>query len=186
MLKTKTPRTWRTILALAVGALILAAVNFTIYQREQLIREGRVVLLELAPVDPRSLMQGDYMALRFKVATDAFSGRQRNQASPEAAKLMDGHLVVALDAHGVGQFKRFAKSEERLASDEVLLRYRIRDDQPKFATNAFFFQEGHGQDYQTARYGEFRVAKNGDMILTSMRAADYRLLEVQMPPKPQN
>lgn len=181
MLKTKEkiPGTMRTMLALAAGVLILGAVNFTIYQREQLLKDGRVVLLELAPVDPRSLMQGDYMALRFKVATDAFSGRQSNAAAFEVAKQVDGHLVVALDEHGVGHFKQFARSEEGLASNEALLRYRIRNDQPKFGTNAFFFQEGHGQDYQAARFGEFRVAKNGDMILTALRAADYRVLEVQ-------
>ena len=39
--------------------------NGSIWQREQLLGSGRVVILELAPVDPRSLMQGDYMALTF-------------------------------------------------------------------------------------------------------------------------
>ena len=28
--------------------------------------EGSVILLQTAPIDPRSLMQGDYMALRFQ------------------------------------------------------------------------------------------------------------------------
>jgi uncharacterized membrane-anchored protein len=174
-----TPATLRTKLALAAGILLLIAVNFTIYQREQLLKEGRVVLLELTPVDPRSLMQGDYMALRFKVANEAFSGRLRSDGGEDVKQVADGHIVVSVDDNGVGQFKRWAKNEEGLASNEALLHYRIRNDQPKFGTNAFFFQEGHGQDYQTARYGEFRVAKNGDMILTSLRAADYRLLEVQ-------
>ncbi|MFX7329222.1 GDYXXLXY domain-containing protein, partial [Acinetobacter baumannii] len=34
-------------------------------QKEMLLKEGQLVLLPLAPVDPRSLMQGDYMALRY-------------------------------------------------------------------------------------------------------------------------
>ncbi|XOT97907.1 GDYXXLXY domain-containing protein, partial [Alcaligenes pakistanensis] len=29
---------------------------------------GQTVLLELAPVDPRSLMQGDYMSLNFALS----------------------------------------------------------------------------------------------------------------------
>ncbi|MBI3711463.1 MAG: GDYXXLXY domain-containing protein, partial [Burkholderiales bacterium] len=51
-------RGWRQVVALLTGVLILCAVNYIIVQREQLLQDGRIVLLELAPVDPRSLMQG--------------------------------------------------------------------------------------------------------------------------------
>ena len=40
--------------------LILLAVNWSIYKQEQVLAQGKTVLLKLAPVDPRSLMQGDY------------------------------------------------------------------------------------------------------------------------------
>lgn len=40
----------------------LGVANGAIWQKEQLISTGRPIFLELAPVDPRSLMQGDYMA----------------------------------------------------------------------------------------------------------------------------
>ncbi|CAN5366126.1 GDYXXLXY domain-containing protein [soil metagenome] len=158
----------RKILILLAGVLVLAVVNITIYQREQLIEHGRVVLLELAPVDPRSLMQGDYMALRYKLANDAFP-----RGEFKAGK--DGHIVVAVDEHGVAGFKRLA-DDRPLAANEAFLRYRVRNEQPKFATNAFFFQEGHADRYQSARYGEFRVAQNGEMILTAMRGSDYAVL----------
>jgi len=148
--------------------LILCAVNYTIYQRELLLSNGRVVLLELAPVDPRSLMQGDYMALRFKVANQAFS-----QSTQEL--LEDGHLVLTLDERNVASFKRFADSSA-LADDELLLRYRMRNGQAKLATNAFFFQEGHAERFQNARFGEFRVGSDGEAILTRMRDENLVLL----------
>ena len=151
----------RRHLLLVAGLLILLAVNWSIYQREQLLAHGRVVLLELAPVDPRSLMQGDYMALRFRVAADV-------QRLRRGEDLRDGHLVVAVDGRGVGSFRRLDDATP-LAADEVSLRYRVRGDQLKFATNAFFFQEGAAPRYQPARYGEFRVGDNGDMILTGLR-----------------
>lgn len=160
----------RKFIAALAGVLVLAAVNCSIYQREQLLAQGRVVLLELAPVDPRSLMQGDYMALRFKIANDAFPRADWKQ-------LKDGQIVVVLDEHDVGSFQRIADGKP-LAANEAVLRYRIRNEQPKFATNAFFFQEGHAQDYQAAKYGEFRVAGNGDMVLTAMRGVDFRMLGV--------
>ena len=53
----------RKAIALIAGLAVLALVNLGIYQREQLLTRGQIVLLDLAPVDPRSLMQGDYMRL---------------------------------------------------------------------------------------------------------------------------
>lgn len=155
-------------LLLLSALLVLAAVNFSIYQRERLLSNGRVVLLELAPVDPRSLMQGDYMALRFKLANEAF-GRESLDT------LEDGCLVVTIDERGVASFERFAEAAP-LAGHQALLRYRIRNGQAKFATNAFFFQEGRAADYENARFGEFRVAPDGEAILTRLRDKDLLVL----------
>lgn len=155
----------RKWIALIAGLAVLATANYAIYSREQLLTEGRIVLLELAPIDPRSLMQGDYMALRFKVA-DTVLGRGNVKEG-----IVDGSLVLKLDAQNVGNFVRFDDGSQP-GPDEVRMRYRIRNEQAKFATNAFFFQEGDAQLYQLARYGEFRVDRKGDAILTGMRGAD--------------
>lgn len=159
----------RKLIAVLAGLIILLVVNITIYQRETLLSEGRVVLLELAPVDPRSLMQGDYMALRFKVATDAFPGW--NVKRPYT----DGYLVIVVDERGIASFKRLADNTP-LAGNEAMLQYRIRNNQVKFATNAFFFEEGSGEQYQKARYGEFRVSPEGEMLLTHLRGVDLSIL----------
>jgi len=148
-------------LAILAGLAVLGAANWMIYARERLLAEGAVVLLQLAPIDPRSLMQGDFMALRFKVETDAF-GRGRVQ---EAA---DGRIVVRQDERGVAAFVRRDRGEP-LAAGELRLRYRVRDGRVKFATNAFFFQEGHARLYERARYGEFRAAPGGELLLTHLR-----------------
>jgi uncharacterized membrane-anchored protein len=158
----------RKAIALAAGLAVLAFVNFGIYQREQLVTGGRLVLLKLSPIDPRSLIQGDYMRLNFEAADQAFPFRSR----PSRA---DGHVVVALDGQGVGRFRRLAGAEP-LAADEVALRYRIRGGQPNFATNAYFFEEGRAGAYARAAYGEFRVGEGGEMILTGLRDARFQPL----------
>ena len=148
-------------IVILAGLAVLALVNYSIYSRERLLTGGNVVLLKLAPVDPRSLMQGDYMALRFQVANDLRS-RVAND-SPH-----DGYVVLTLDERRIGTFARI-DAGALLAANEARMHYRMRERQIKLATNAFFFQEGDAKLYNKARYGEFRVGGNGDSILTGLR-----------------
>ena len=158
----------RKLVALVAGLAMLGFVNFGIWQREQLVTGGRIVLLRLSPVDPRSLMQGDYMRLNFEVADRAFPWRSRPRRG-------DGHVVVGLDGQQVGHFRRIDRGGA-LARDEIKLRYRIRGGDAKFATNAYFFEEGQGAAFEPAQYGEFRVAEDGEMILIGLRDAGLRPL----------
>jgi len=163
----------RKAIVVAAALVALAVVNWTIASREELLANGRVVLLELAPVDPRSLMQGDYMALQFAVANSARSALQR--PAPEDPRRTDlppadGRMIAAVDSKGVATYRRIDDGKA-LEPDEIYLRYRVRQGEIKFATNAFFFEEGRASDYANARYGEFRVSNDGDMILTGMRDA---------------
>jgi uncharacterized membrane-anchored protein len=158
----------RKIIILVTGVLILLAVNITIYQRQQLRNNGRVIYLELAPVDPRSLMQGDYMALNYNIANDAVGFGRIKEGK-------DGYLIAELNEKNIATFKRLA-NDEPLANNEVLLRYRVRNEQIKFATNAYFFEEGQANNYQSAKYGEFRVSEDGELLLTQLRDVDLAVL----------
>jgi uncharacterized membrane-anchored protein len=46
---------------------VLVVANLGIWQKEDLVANGQPVFVALAPVDPRSLLQGDYMRLNFRV-----------------------------------------------------------------------------------------------------------------------
>ena len=164
----------RKTVAIVAGLVILGFANHGIYSRERLLADGRIALLELAPVDPRSLMQGDYMALRFRASDEALGRRPKEG-------LGDGRIVFQLDERGVAKFQRLDDGTP-LATDELRIRYRVRADQVKFATNAFFFQEGHAKLYERARYGEFRVAPDGECLLTGMRGE--KLERLGPPSKP--
>lgn len=158
----------RKVVVAAAAVILLAVVNWVIHARETLVESGRVLYLELAPLDPRSLMQGDYMALRFRAAADAFGRRPVEGVD-------DGRLVLAVDGRSVARFRRM-DDDSALAADEALIRYRVRNKQPKLATNAFFFEEGRAADYAGAKYGEFRVAPDGTAILTRLRDANLNAL----------
>ena len=57
----------KRVLIAAATLLVLGGVNWSILAKERIKDNGESILLALAPVDPRSLMQGDYMALRFEI-----------------------------------------------------------------------------------------------------------------------
>jgi len=158
----------RKLLVLLFGALILVATHYSIFSREDLLAHGQLVLLRLAPVDPRSLMQGDYMELRFDIANDL-----RKVLADEVST--DGNVVVAVSEDGVAEFARIDNGSA-LAPDERLMQFRLRNRKVMFATNAFFFEEGTAYIYSQARFGEFRVGRDGEAILTHLRTDDLQRL----------
>ncbi|MEE4163003.1 MAG: GDYXXLXY domain-containing protein [Woeseiaceae bacterium] len=162
----KRPGTGLVIFGLA---LVLGVANYTIWQKEHIRTGGREVLLELAPVDPRSLIQGDYMMLRYAPAV--FPSR-------EESGLDKGTLVVELDADGVGSFARIDDGTP-LAPNEVRLRFRTVSQWGEYGIGAesFFFQEGHAEHYANARYGVLRVAESGDSVLVGLADENRALLE---------
>ncbi|NLZ79850.1 MAG: GDYXXLXY domain-containing protein [Gammaproteobacteria bacterium] len=149
--------------------LILGVVNSGIWSSEKLLQDGEPVLLELAPLDPRSLMQGDYMALRFAM-TDAIKAHH-DTTTP----LSNGMAIVELDAQRRASFVALDQ-QQPLTNNQLRLQFRLRQGQVKFATNAFFFQEGTGDVYAQARYGLFRVNQQGQMLLTHLVDAQLQPL----------
>ncbi len=157
------------LLVLAVTTVVvLGLVNVQIAGKEAIIANGQVVLLRLAPQDPRSLLQGDYMALRYRMA-DAVA-----QAA-QSAQISDGLAVIRQDEYGVAAFDRLHDGQQ-LAGDEHVLRFRKRGDSVRLASDAYFFEEGEWQTYQGAVYGELAVADDGEAVLTGLRDGELQRL----------
>ncbi len=154
-------------LLLGTAMVVLAVINGLIIHKEHVLEFGTTVLLRLAPRDPRSFMQGDHMVLRYELV----------QAIPSAelqARGSSGLIVIALDDNAVGRFVRF-HDDEALAGDEILLRYRRRGIL-RLGAETFFFQEGHAELYEEARYGELRVAPSGESVLVGLRGQNLERL----------
>ncbi|EAR61251.1 GDYXXLXY domain-containing protein [Neptuniibacter caesariensis] len=159
-------------IAIISTLLCICAVNWDIYKKERLLSEGQEVVLKLAPVDPRSLMQGDYMRLRFAIVTDVYNHQRE---IPD-----DGFIIVALEKNNLGTFIRVS-DENNSDSNEVALRYRVRDNQMRFATNAFFFEEGSAKRYDNAQYGVFKVGTDGELLLHSLLNREMQTLGLNTP-----
>ncbi|WP_455820713.1 GDYXXLXY domain-containing protein [Pseudomonas cerasi] len=159
-------------LAGAVIALALMAVNVSIWQKEQLLKQGAIMILTLAPADPRSLMQGDYMALNYTF-TRPLELKLYQQAESCGATLSaqclstSGTLIVDLDAQRHVTQARFDQGEP-LQPNQLRVKYHQHSGLLTVGTNAFFFQEGHAERFAQARYGAFRVGSDGTAILTDL------------------
>lgn len=164
------------IIALLGLALVLVVMTRNIAKYENHLVTGDTVLLALAPVDPRGFMQGDYMTLSYALERDVFATLNRDPGSYPINE--QGYVIVALDQHNVGQFKRLAQNKEtvNLAANEMAIYYRIRNGTMQLATNAFFFQEGHGEAFEAAEYGLFRVNDNGEPLLTNLVDKDFKVI----------
>lgn len=147
----------RRLLIVAL-VLVLGAVNWSIFAKERIKTHGERIFLALAPVDPRSLMQGDYMALRF-----ALADRIDAKASGSAPLLVDDKGVATLNPDSNAEGLR--------------IRYRVRNGQVWLGTNAYFFEEGTAERFNGARFGEFRVDRDsGEAVLVGLAGQDLKTL----------
>lgn len=159
------------LIVMAIGMMtILIVVNSQIAIKQGIIENGSIMLLRLAPQDPRSLLQGDYMALRYAMAT------QVAQAA-KTAQINNGRIVVELASNGEASFAGLDQGQP-LSQSQRLLYFRKRGDSVRLASDAYFFEEGQWQTYANARFGELRVSEDGEAVLTGLRDVHGNRLEI--------
>ena len=156
--------------AIALCALaVFAVVNVGIWQKEQLIGNSRSIFVELAPVDPRSIMQGDYMALNFRLPS----------ISDVEAGLPDidetRKVVATVDERGIAAMPRL-HAGEALAEGEFLIELVRRERGWTMVSDAWHFKEGEAERWAKARYGEFRVDGTGRALLVGLRGPELQAL----------
>jgi uncharacterized membrane-anchored protein len=149
--------------------LILFVVNVAAVRKERGLAAGQVVLLPLRPVDPRSLMQGDYMRLSLAVVDDLRGDR------PDDAD-ESGRLVLRRDDDDVARYARVAAPGEPLGPDELFLRYTRHGWQIEAGPSAFFFPEGQGDRFARAGFAEVRLSPSGEAVLVGLRDRDRKPL----------
>lgn len=159
----------RARIGLAISAVATwAVVNGGIWQKETLIAQGQPLFVELVPVDPRSLMQGDYMALRF--ALPAVTDPAPGLLQPTRPK-----VLARRDARGVATLHALTPGASPTPA-ELLIELTPKDGDWVLVTDAWFFAEGEAARWAAARYGEFRVDGSGRALLVGLRGAQLQPL----------
>lgn len=155
---------WRRLVIGGAGAVVLVVANAAIWEKEALIRNGAPVYVELAPVDPRSLMQGDYMALNYALPVEV----ARFEAD-------EATLVARRAPNGVATLLRIHEGEA-LAPDEMLIELVRKNGRLMIASDAWYFAEGEAERWSRARYGEFRIDAKGKALLVGLRGPQLEAL----------
>jgi uncharacterized membrane-anchored protein len=155
----------KKILIITGAILVLFLTNAFIYQKEEQRNNGRLALLRIAPIDPRSLAQGDYIRLSYDIAREA--PRVERERDGGSAQPEGGFMIVKPDGDGIVHFVRLDDGAD-LAPDELRLAYTFREGRVSFGADAYFFQEGLADIYQKARYAEVRITLDGDCILLDL------------------
>ena len=142
---------------IAATVLVLGAVNWSILAKERIKTNGERIFLALAPVDPRSLMQGDYMALRFAVA-ERIARQTRRGSVPLRSSIERG--VATRESRDAPRDRRCACATACATTrcGSAPMRISSRKAPPSVTTGA--------------RFGEFRVDRDsGEAVLVGLRGA---------------
>jgi uncharacterized membrane-anchored protein len=157
-------------IGIAVGAvLVIVVANGAIWQKENLIANGKAVYVELAPVDPRSLMQGDFMRLNYRLPLDD------NARAASMVGASRPHVVAVRDARGVATLVRMHDGKT-LGAHEFLIELTPHSGGWMLVSDAWFFREGEARRWASARYGEFRVTPDGRALLVGLRGPNLEKL----------
>ena len=187
-----------------VGVFVIAllgAVNYKVQQFEDVLATGKPIVLKIAPVDPRSLMQGDYMVLNYAILSEF----QQSQVLPESNESLESnepidavesnettettgidesspsgkkaYILVHLDKNHVATF---CEEQSEIPTDfkhctpNVYLPIRYKGGRlPKLPSQDYFFAEGKGEHYAQAEYAEYRF-KDGILLLARLLDKDLK------------
>ena len=175
-----------------VGVFVIAllgVVNYKVQQFEDVLATGKPVVLKIAPVDPRSLMQGDYMVLNYAILSELqqsqFSSESNesnettentgiDESSPSEKK---AYILVHLDKNHVATFceeQSEIPTDFKYCTPNVYLPIRYKGGWlPKLPSQDYFFAEGKGEYYAQAEYAEYRF-KDGILLLARLLDKDLK------------
>lgn len=174
--------------------LSLGSSQWQVAAYERILTKGQFVLLRLQPVDPRSLIQGDYMSINYelssrvnrdlqsalddKTTTITMSEQLREKLSTRdrmkvmaAFRVIDGVAEQTMAFYEASEITAFDADEDIVYLPFIVnvesFGYRIN---PNFSTE-FFFNEKEAVAFEEAKFAEVAVSEKG-VLLKALRDID--------------
>jgi uncharacterized membrane-anchored protein len=140
---------------LALGAVLasqVAVLAWIVGERVHLLATGREIVLDVVPVDPRSLFRGDYVILTYPAASIP-------RSKPDGSLVRVGETVyVVLAQDGQSQWRQsrcLDQAPASVAPNEIVLRGTVSDQwragnaQARFGIESYFVPEGDGRTIES-------------------------------------
>lgn len=152
------------ILIAILIALQLGYVGYHVAASEVLLANGTSVKLNIEPVDPRSMLQGDYVTLSYGISTPSQAIKNELESQNSLVRIK---AVLRPDENGVYMLDRLYEHGERLADKEVLINGTVSGwGRIYYGIETFFVAEGTGiETEQNAKYAYIKVNTKGDALL---------------------
>ncbi len=163
----------RTLVILITLILFLSFFFKAVIEKEKTLSEGKLILLELAPVDPRSLMQGDYMQLKYKINNTIIEKEKRTLGAKR------GYVTLKIDSLNIGHFVSISDtlSSNNGIDDLIAIKYFNGDAwNISIGAESYFFQEGKREQFEEAKYGGLKVDDKGNSILIGLYDKKRKLI----------
>ena len=178
----------KKILLIINIVILFVVTGFSANKEESYKKLDSYFYLELTPVDPRSLLQGDYMTLNYDITDKAsdfiynnrtyiYDGENENEVEEirELRKLADAkraYIAVRLDKNRAARYVKITK-EKTDEKDLLFIAYKTDGFNVDINANSYLFQEGTGDKYQNARYSKVVLVGN-NLRLIDLRDKDFK------------
>ncbi len=139
------------------------------------IKTGRTVTLQSVPIDPRDLMRGDYVRIRFAINRLDLA---LLAGGNESFRPDDVVYVTLQDTGPAWTPVRASARLPALQEDEAVIKGRVTAVNGRISTidygiDSYYFPEGRGREFSQARLWSVKLDKKGHAVIEGPAPGQY-------------
>jgi len=190
----------KKMIPLGLALLSIAVFLGLIFKNEWHLKHSQSIYVRLQPVDPRSMLQGDYMRLNYQLyfaPQNLIFGNTTEQNTNQQNISQEDHIFSGNHFDQIIQNKssivtyveldpqrRVIHTSFEPLQNVQIQRLVLQNPNNRYtmlypASESFLFAEGLAECYQQAEYAEFKVDEQGNAILTALKGGQLQDLECE-------
>lgn len=157
------PLSYRTPILAILIVLQVGFISVQSFTSEKLLSEGDLIKLELQPVDPRSLLQGDYVVINYEISDLPIEEGHWNKKIKVQLREKNGIYEYAGNYSIDDQWQ---KEYKKLPGDVVINGKLTGLNSIIYGIESYFVPDGTGKELErSAKYAYVRVSETGNALL---------------------
>lgn len=118
--------------------LLMIVFGYSVIKEEKNLKKA-TFYIKTVPVDPRSLIQGDYMVLNYDIA---------ESARMEIGNIRKGYIRIKINDLKIAEFIRIDEEYLPPSNNEISIQFQKNGSNIDIGVNSYLFQEGTGNKFQ--------------------------------------